>query len=123
MHAGLHVLPGHTIAGIDRGWVVTLAALALLGTAPVLLLRGPRLTIVCRGKQFHKMHAVSMGQVTLKKLLRAALQSKGSEPDMCTSQPASCNRQADCSKNTLYDHCRASTEQERHTSHSTWTLL
>ena len=35
--------------------------------------------------------SVSTGQATLKKLLMAALQSKGSEPDpMCTSQPASC---------------------------------
>ena len=97
---------------------MALAALSLLGAAPVLLLRGPSLTTVCRGREgvYERMlymsttHAhsrtlgasVSTGQATLKKLLMAALQSKGSEPDPITSQPASYNRQADCSKITFY---------------------
>mmetsp|Transcript_102425 Transcript_102425/g.142660 ORF Transcript_102425/g.142660 Transcript_102425/m.142660 type:complete len:243 (+) Transcript_102425:313-1041(+) len=37
----LDVLPDHAIPGIDRRRVMALAALSLLGAAPVLLLRGP----------------------------------------------------------------------------------
>ena len=47
----LDVLPDHAIPGIDRRRVVALAALSLLGAAPVLLLRGPSLTTVCRGRE------------------------------------------------------------------------
>ena len=110
----LDVLPDHAIPGIDRRRVVALAALFPAWCSTSASSPGPKPynSLPWQGRRddclLHSHNprtlgaSVSTGQATLKKLLSAALQSKGSEPDMCTSQPASCSKRTNMHEAQTY---------------------